>query len=348
LFHKEKENLLPGNIKRKLFLLFRLNNRPVIRVYNGFGNSDKVIVLGHVLKLSAMPRVTYRQNWITNLFSILRLFIVKPWCDAKISLEWEGTRYFGKSEKDGFFRFEIFPLSPPKEGWQPVFVQLEEPGLAIPVIGKGKVFIPFPSSYGFISDIDDTFLVSYSSRMRRRLYELFTKNARSRKPFAGVVNHYQLLACSGQLGRYTNPFFYVSSSEWNLYDFIVEFSRANHLPPGAFLLNQMKRLHEFWRSGQSKHGGKFTRIVRVVEAYPHLQFVLCGDDSQKDPEIYQSVVAHFPGKILAVYIRRIHEANSEKVQAIIEDMESKGVTCCYFKHSAEAVIHSQNIGLILK
>jgi len=316
-------------------------------VYNGFGNAEKIIVLGHVLKLSPMPRKTYRQNWVTNLFSILRLFMVIPFSHAKISIEWGGIRYNSHTEDDGFFRFEIFPLKAPDEGWQRISVRLEEDKYRLQDIrGHGQVYIPFTSQVGFISDIDDTFLISHSARLRWRLYVLFTKNARSRKPFDGVVNHYRLLGCSGQSAENTNPFFYVSGSEWNLYDFIVEFIRTNDLPKGVFLLSQMKRFKDFWRSGQTNLSTKFMRIVRIIEAYPHLQFILLGDDSQQDPAIYSSIVSHFPDKVIAVYIRCVRQLNEEKVKLIISEIESKGVSCCYFKHSAEAVIHSKMIGLI--
>ena len=90
---------------------------------------------------------------------------------------------------------------------------------------------------------------------------------------------------------------------------------------------------------------KFARIVRVIEYFPKLKFVLLGDDSQKDPEIYLSVVTHFPENIFAVYIRCVGNVKSDNTLSIISKIESYGVSCCYFKHSAEAVIHSKLIGL---
>src|SRR5205814_145836 len=79
-----------------------------------------------------------------------------------------------------------------------------------------------------------------------------------------------------------NPFFYISSSEWNLYDFIVEFARKNEMPAGIYLLNQLKRFTQLLKTGQGKHSGKFTRIVRIMEAFPRLRFILLGDSSQQD------------------------------------------------------------------
>ena len=89
------------------------------------------------------------------------------------------------------------------------------------------------------------------------------------------------------------------------------------------------------------------RIVRIIEAYPHLRFVLFGDDSQEDPNIYSALVDHFPHKIFAVYIRRVHKNKYTTVQKVVEKMTAAQVHCCYFIHSAEAIAHSKSIGLII-
>ncbi len=347
MIHKEKKLSLFKRIKQKILFLFRLKYMPVIRVYRGYGDLEKIIVFGHVLKLSPMGRKSYRQNWIVNIFSMLRLFMVKPFIRAKVSMEWNGVTYETQTEDDGFFKFEWDPGKNLQPGWHNVAVLLkEEKYKRQRISGKGEVYIPFESTHAFISDIDDTFLISHSSRLRKRLYVLFTKNARSRKPFLGVVNHYRQLAKSNNQNHVSNPFFYVSSSEWNLYDLIVDFSKENDLPKGVYLLNQIKKISEVFKTGQNKHSGKFFRIVRIIETYPQLQFILLGDDTQEDSNIYFSIAEHFPKKIFAVYIRRIHKNKFESVQAIVNKIELAGVHCCYFQHSSEAIEHSKSIGLI--
>ena len=278
---------------------------------------------------------------------MLRLFMVKPYKYAKLSMEWEGTLLHAQTQDDGFFKFEWSPAIPPKPGWHNISINLEEEKYhAQKIHGTGEVNIPFDSTFAFVSDIDDTFLISHSSRLRKRLYVLLTKNARSRKPFTGVVNHYQLLAASSQKENVANPFFYVSSSEWNLFEFIKEFTRENGLPKGVYLLNELKKFREVWRTGQNKHATKFFRIVRIVEAYPHLRFILLGDDSQEDPNIYSALVDHFTDKIFAVYIRRIHKNKYAGVQKVVDKIITAGIPCCYFIHSGEAIAHSKSIGLI--
>jgi len=143
-----------------------------------------------------------------------------------------------------------------------------------------------------------------------------------------------------------NPFFYVSSSEWNLYDYLLEFVRVQELPRGVFLLNVLKRIGEIFKTGQNNHATKFTRIVRIIEGFPKQRFVLLGDSSQHDPYIYESLVKHFPNQIHAVYIRDVFAKNKQKVSEVLRTIEAAGVPCCFFSHSSEAILHSIKIGLI--
>jgi phosphatidate phosphatase APP1 len=213
------------------------------------------------------------------------------------------------------------------------------------VKGHGEIYVPHVNQYAIISDIDDTFPISYSSNLRKRLYVLLTENAYTRQPFEGVVKHYQALAHAGTEPAEPNPFFYVSSSEWNLYDYIREFSKKNGLPKGIYLLSQLKRLSEAWKTGQNRHGAKFFKIIRILEAYPAQDFILLGDDSQQDPVIYASVVEHFREQVKAVYLRNVHRHNEKEVQKAIERIEAQGIPVCHFKHSADALEHSHRIGL---
>lgn len=278
--------------------------------------------------------------------ALLRLFMVKPYANAKVQLTWEGQVYTTQTSDDGFFHFEWKDKPPLPHGWNEIPVCMVDDNKKEIASGKGYVFIPYATQYGFISDIDDTFLISHSSNLRKRLYVLFTHNAHSRKPFEGSVKHYQLLAQSNTTPEAPNPFFYVSSSEWNLYDYILEFTTINGLPRGVFLLNVLKTFRQIFKTGQNNHHTKFMRIVRILEAYPKQRFVLLGDSSQQDPYIYSSIVEHFPKRIHAVYIRDVYEKNKKKVADVLFKIESQGVPCCFFRHSHDAILHSQKIGLI--
>jgi phosphatidate phosphatase APP1 len=335
----------PKSLKARFMNWLGLTNEVTIKVYHGYGHNNQLVIYGHVFKLSPKPRKKYRKSFLRNTWALLRLFMVKPYPYLSLEMYWKDQIHFCKTDADGFFKFDWKDRPPLPQGWSEVIVKAKINDNTI-AESTGHIFIPYSTQYGFISDIDDTFLISHSSNLRKRLFVLFTQNARTRKPFEGVVQHYRLLSGSNTTKDAPNPFFYVSSSEWNLYEYILEFTRVNEIPKGVFLLNQLKRFNQLLKTGQNNHKTKFTRIARILENYPNQRFVLLGDSSQKDPYIYEAIVSHFPKQIHAVYIRDVYAKNKHKAADVLHKIESKGVPCCFFEHSSDAILHSRKIGLI--
>jgi len=335
-----------SGLKQKLLQWFRLTDLVMVKLYHGYGAENKFFIQGHVFSLSALPRKKYRNKLLVNLFSLMRLFIVKTVAGAAVQLHFGENWFEQKTDEDGFFKFEGFLATNPDFGWHEVTADLLNVNGETVTTSNGFIFVPYITQYGFISDIDDTFLISHSATLLKRLHVLFSNNARSRKPFEGVVEHYKLLAQANTQADKPNAFFYVSSSEWNLYDYIVEFTRVNELPRGIFLLNRLKKLGQLFKTGKSNHGGKYERIAQLLNAFPKQKFILLGDSSQQDPYIYTLLIQHFPGRIHAVFIRDIYEKNRQKVKQALMKLDKAGVAYCFFVHSSEAIEYSKKIGLI--
>jgi phosphatidate phosphatase APP1 len=176
---------------------------------------------------------------------------------------------------------------------------------------------------------------------------MFTKNPRSRKTFADVVKFYKLLSLAHTSHDLLNPFFYVSSSEWNLYDDLNEFFKHNGLPKGAFLLNNIKKWHELLKTGKTKHEGKLMRVTRILKAFPKQRFILLGDNSQSDPQIYTSIANKYPEQILAIYIRNINLGKENITSETLNSIQNKAVLTCQSKHTDEAILHAKAIGLLV-
>ncbi|GAB3300584.1 App1 family protein [Hymenobacter humi] len=331
----------------KLLARFRLTRRPTLKLYRGFGSPDCVVVQGHAFRQSPLSRRYRRVNFWANAWGLLRLFLVRPWADVPVRVTVAGRTAGARTDADGFFRLEISLPAPLPAGWHPATAELLDADSGAPLAhATAEVHVPYETPYAFVSDIDDTFLVSHSATRWQRLWVLLSRNARSRAPFADVAAHYQWLAQAGPATpEQPNAFFYVSSSEWNLYDFILEFTAHHHMPKGVFQLSQLKRLSQLRQTGQNKHATKLDRIVRILQACPGQLFTLLGDDSQQDPGIYASVVKHFPGRIRAVYLRQVHAGGRPAAEAALAQIRQAGVETCYFEHSHDALRHSQEIGL---
>ncbi len=334
-------------IKEWFLNKLHITRNPVVKIYNGYGDQDLMLVYGHVLRQSPLPKQKFKKNFWSNSMSLLRLFMVEPFRRVKLEMRWGRIMLNTETDNDGFFKFEWQSEVPLQPGWHTIEVKITG-GKYANVSGQGKLLVPYSTQYAFISDIDDTFLISHSANLRKRLYVLFTKNARTRRPFEGVVKHYQLLAEANTTPDHPNPFFFVSSSEWNLYDYLLEFKRNYGLPEGVYLLNQMKKWYELIQTGQTKHTGKFFRIARILKEFPHQKFVLLGDDTQRDPEIYTRIVEGFRDRIVCVYIRHVGKHKKPETEHYTREIRSYGVEVCYFRKSEEAIEHSQKTGLIEK
>jgi phosphatidate phosphatase APP1 len=316
-----------------------------IKIYHGYGHQQDLLLYGHLLHNKPVERKRYSNNIFSNIIYLLRLFFVKPVACEEVELHWQTQILQQKTETDGFIKFEWASLQPVVAGWHKVQVQYKKSGQII--LGEGELFVPHITQYAFISDIDDTVLVSHSVTIFRRLRTLFTTNPHSRKIFSDVSKHYQLLATSNTTPQAPNPFFYVSSSEWNLYDYLQDFFAYNNLPRGVFLLNHLKRWTELLQTGKTKHLGKLIRVTRILQTFPNQRFILLGDNTQLDPFIYKAIAEKYPGRIHAIYIRNADETKEDSVKELLLQLEkSTNIHTCFFKTSNEAIEHSIAIKLI--
>jgi phosphatidate phosphatase APP1 len=165
-------------------------------------------------------------------------------------------------------------------------------------------------------------------------------NAYTRLPFAGTTALHQALA-AGDSGPDHNPFFYVSKSPWNLYEFLVEFLEYQGLPRGPVFLRDVGLHH------QAPLDFKATIIEQLFAAYPQLPFVLVGDSGERDPDIYLEIAARHPGRVRAIYIREVGGSARRRQQlvALAEEARRCGTEMLLLAHAHQALEHARQLGL---
>jgi len=323
-----------------------MNKSVIVKVYHGYGHTHNLVVYGHVFKRKAKTNQVYSNNLIVNIIHLLKLFILKPYSFVKIRLRFSNQTIYNKAEADGFFKFEFEAEEEVAAGWHAVTVEAIDENGNILNASNGEIYVPHITQYAFISDVDDTVMISHSATIGRRLRELFIKNPHTRKTFPDAAKHYQQLALAHTQAEQPNPFFYVSSSEWNLYDYLLETFKFNKLPNGAFLLNTLKRWKDLIKTGKTGHEGKLLRVMRILDAFPNQRFIFFGDNSQHDPEIYTSIAEKYPKNIEAIYIRNIRPEKENETRTLLKKVEVNNVYTCLYNNSNEAIEHSKTIGLI--
>ncbi|WP_276165411.1 App1 family protein [Zobellia alginiliquefaciens] len=317
-----------------------------LETYRGYANEQEIIFFGHMY--ASRSRINYELNGrrVRHAFAVLRMFTIRPIANCEVQLEFNGKRVNTKTLADGYFRFSIPYSETLKSGWHKVVVRAEHEGQKM--CSNGEFIKPFPGEYGLISDIDDTFLISHSGNFFKKLYVLLTQNIYRRNTFDKVVEHYRLLSHVGRIADSgSNAFFYVSSSEWNLYKFINRFTEINDFPKAVIKLKKIKKgLADFLSSGRGDHNHKFQKIKDILEFYPELKFILLGDDSQKDPFIYERIVKLFPQRVLVVYMRQISAKPKKGVEQVLKNISDMGTETFYFSESAAAIEHTKSLGLV--
>lgn len=320
----------------------------VVKVFNGYGHQHDLILYGQVKYGARKKERAYTFSVLRDIYSIAKLYFVKPVRSAKVRMHWNDQVVNGTTDDEGFFKLEWSSIQSTPAGWLPVRIYaVDRYGNDIG-FGDGKVFIPHITQYGVISDIDDTVLVSHSARTGKKLTTLLTTDPLKRKTFSDVVRFYQMLGLSHTEPNVPNPFFYVSNSEWNLYDYLAGFFRQNKLPDGIFLLSDFKRLSQILKIGNTKHRGKGERMKRILEVFPNQRFILVGDNSQRDPLTYSEIANEHPLRIEAIYIRIVREDKKATMIETLASIRHKNIHVHWFEDTNEAIAHAMTIGLITR
>ncbi|MBK9485010.1 MAG: DUF2183 domain-containing protein [Chitinophagaceae bacterium] len=325
-----------------------INNIHVLP-FRTYGTPNHVYVRGRVLEDKKIAAGSKADHLFTNLLNMYKRFETDEVPGAKLQLNLPGEQQQTVTDKEGYFIFNFQPATPllTQELYLTIPLQLiGAPGPFINAVVNAEMMIPpADAEYGIISDIDDTIIRTGATNLVAMGKTVLFSNAVTRLPFAGVTAFYQSLQL-GRNGKRNNPFFYVSSSPWNLYDLLIDYMDHHDIPQGPLLLRDFGLQSESFMSGDYL-SHKFTAIKHILDTYPHLNFVLVGDSGEQDPRIYQEVVKHFPGRIICIYIRDIVAGSKQEIaQQVALELKTTGVEMILTEHTVKAAEHAAANGLI--
>ncbi len=303
----------------------RLGRTPRVKIqpYRGFGNSDELFLIGRVVEDLSLAEPSENDPWWRNARAMLRRFTACRFPGARVRARFRDETLETAADGEGFFRFHIrapFADRPDGGSWHEVALELVDQ--VCPAQGEvgatASALVPRAGCrFGVISDLDDTVIESNATSFLKLAQITLLHNARTRTMLPGTARFYRALE-GGEVGLAGNPFFYVSSSVWNLYDVFADFLEINGLPTGPLILRDLEA--DDAKLIKSGHEHKLVKIERVLAICHRLPFVLIGDAGQDDPAIYREVARRNPGRVLAIYIRavRLPERNNRARQIACE------------------------------
>ena len=321
--------------------------------FQTYGTRDHLYARGRALEDET---IDLGQKGMLKLFiNSWRRFETDEIREAPLRLHLSDGRSFEmQTDSHGYFLLDqtVGNLAPlvNKEGWLNYEISFDfQMKTRNRVVGNnrfpGSLLIPDgQTSYGVITDIDDTILhTGVTSYMKWQVIaNTLFKRADRRIPLQGSARLYHLLH-RGRGGKETNPVFYVSHSPWNLYRYLEFFLHNHGFPKGPLLLRSMASVLGRRVEGHIPH--KEHEILNILRTYPEKPFILIGDSGERDADIYLQVARRHPGRILAIYLRSVrHRKKMRRVRELIEAETT--VPVLLVDHSDEVLAHARGMGLV--
>ena len=304
--------------------------------YPGHASATRATLSARVLVYTEPPDGDPESLW-TRLQTSYRRFETDEVPGARVRLACGELELETLTDAEGYAHYDFAP--PAGEGNLGVTLWLPDSPEAPPA--SATLLRPRDDApFGIVSDVDDTVLVTDATSVLRMMRLTLLESSASRVAFPGAAAFYTAMVRRGA------PLFYVSSSPWNLHEFLEDFMRLKGLPLGPLLLRDLG-LDEN-KFGAGTHGDhKLEAIRSVLERHASLPFVLIGDSGQHDPEIYATVCREHPGRIRAVYIRDVAEDfRATEVHRLVEELAGLGIDMLLVPDTLAAARHAATLGLI--
>ncbi|MFI2104628.1 App1 family protein [Isoptericola sp. NPDC019693] len=170
-----------------------------------------------------------------------------------------------------------------------------------PVVAPVQV-VGDDATFGVVSDIDDTTMVTAVPRPFVAAWNTFVTRASARRPVPGMPELYRRIAAEHP----DAPFVYLSNGAWNTAGTLARFLDRHGFPPGPLLLTDWGPTQTGWFRSGPQHKGE--SLDRLMTAFPQVRWLLLGDAGQLDEDVYVRASARWPGRVVAIAIRQVDGA----------------------------------------
>ncbi len=297
-----------------------LNNIPVVWQISALHLTANRTLFSGVL-LNNSP-ITYDTKFgvLSNLIKVIKSFFVSAFANKEISITSNGSTINTNTDKHGGFKLIV--------GFQHNGeIKINIAGLDKPLRILQTYPITFQetnSSFDVISDIDDTIIVSYTSDFFKRVGALTLTPPRKRK----VIDFPRKMF--DEFNKQDARIFYISKSESNLFGVLTSFITHNNLPKGKLFLTPFSNFYQLLFEKKDKDF-KIESIRFLIENSENKKYVLFGDDSQQDIDIYSKIAGEYPRQIIKIYIRQTKNKISPYQKRMLEKLKSSNLPVEYFK-----------------
>jgi phosphatidate phosphatase APP1 len=289
----------------KLYFIFLLTAFPLwaknhIDIYTCYGNAHEMIIEGRVLEKGYSRAVSHddrkRDNFWHRLKQLIREFNGVE--EHEITAVIDHKNYQVQSDDWGYFEFDLRFAKRFLQGYHSVTLQSEKKRDA----SCHALVLSDQKALGIISDFDDTVVLSDVTSKKKLFKHILFKNYKQRTAIPGMSQRYRSILEDNTPSR----LFFITSSPRQLIDEIDDFLDYHDFPKRVILAKkiQIENGDPLFDSYTYKVG----KVENLIRLYPHMIWVLFGDNGEQDPDVYTTIRKKYPQKIKAIYIRDVKSA----------------------------------------
>lgn len=278
-------------------LAIRSGKRPSIVPAISYGGDGWLRVLGRVLYLRGSVPAHLQLSSNTEMVERVRGWrsftsVHAPFEEVTVSFDGEELDTL-TADRGGVI--DAIVHAELKPGWQTLTLTTEHGDSA-----DAPVFIVDPNeTFGVISDIDDTVLNTAMPRPAVAAWNSFVADQHARMSTPGMPVLLDHLSRKHPQA----PVIYLSTGAWNVAPALSRFFARHLYPIGPMLLTDWGPTHDRWFRSGMQH--KRHELRRLIREFPHIRWLLFGDDGQHDEKIYREFSSRHPDHIAAVAIRQL-------------------------------------------
>ncbi len=256
-----------------------------------YGTPHGGVLLARVHRGAPLPLPTQGESTGRRVFQTLHALDAHAIPGAGVEVSVGGRTVSAHADGRGYVQVALPPGLPAPSAR--VVLRLADPRYqAAPLAADVPVFASGPG-LGVISDVDDTLLDTGVIHKFAMIEHAATRSSWELSAFPGAAEVLSRLARD-------RPLLYVSGSPWGFRQRITDYFARTHFPSAPLILKRFSS--EPWTDQMAY---KWPHIISLVDSLPDRRWILLGDSSEQDPEVYSRLSQARPGQVAATYIHLV-------------------------------------------
>jgi len=285
------------------------------------GFHEQTLISGTLLS-GRWPIRSATKTIVGNFIQIMRSYFHKTYSHRDVKIRMENDEWTLTTTGKGHF-YAI--VERPASG--DIDVEVRGRTLEIPQ-DYPYMFMDSDADTEVVSDLDDTVMVSHTASALKRISTILFYRPKKRKAVAYTHDLFR------RFGKHNYRIMYLSKSESNLFGLINSVIRFRELPEGPLLLTPFLNIRQLFNPKKGEDY-KLNNLRLIIEHLPGKKFILLGDDTQRDMDVYSQISKEYPDRIRKIYIRQTTLKPNRKQIEKWNALQATGADAIYFKDTDE-------------